>query len=94
MGGKLDDNIYKLISENFEDGLFKFSFTNNGEDRFYLEIYNPKYADRSDNYIMIHKADKVVWSYIPYENSKLNNQVRIFVFDGTKLYIVGEIKLK
>ena len=27
-GGKLDDNIYKLISENFEDGLFKFSFTN------------------------------------------------------------------
>ena len=93
-GGRLDDNIYKLISENIEDGLFKFSFTNNGEDRFYLEIYNPKYADGSDNYIMIHKADKVVWSYMPFENSESNRQKRIFVFDGAKVNIVGEIKLK
>ena len=43
---------------------------------------------------MIHKADKVVWSYTPYENSKLNKQVRIFVFDGTHLNIVGEINFK
>ena len=93
-GGKLDDNIYKLMSENLEDGLFKFSFTNNGGDIFYLEIYNPKYADGSDNYIMIHKADKVVWSYIPYENNESNKQERTFVFDGTKLNIVGEIYFK
>ena len=92
-GGRLDDNIYKLISENIEDGLFKFSFTNNGEDRFYLEIYNPQYADGSDNYIMIYKADKVVWSYMPFENSE-SKQERIFIFDGTKLNIVGEINFK
>ena len=43
---------------------------------------------------MIHKADKVVWSYIPFENSESNRQERIFVFDGAKVNIVGEIKLK
>ena len=43
---------------------------------------------------MIYKADKVVWSYIPYENSESNKQERIFVFDGTKLNIGGEINFK
>ena len=42
---------------------------------------------------MIYKADKVVWSYMPFENSE-SKQERIFIFDGTKLNIVGEIKLK
>lgn len=90
-GGRLDDNIYKLLTEDYGKGLFKFSFTNNGEDRFYLEIYNPQYTDGSDNYIMINKADKVVLVYLPNENYADKTQIRTFVFNGTILKITGDI---
>lgn len=92
-GGRLDDNIYKLLSENIKDDVWNFSFTNNGEDRFYLEVYNPKYVDSSDNYIMINKADKVVWSYKSSEDNMNERQIRSFIYNGETLNVVGDIDL-
>lgn len=91
-GGRLDDNIYKLLSQEFNEQLSTFVFTNNGDDRFYLYVYSPKYIDSSDNYIMINKADKVVWTY-SVEESDINKQERVFIFDGSILNITGEINI-
>lgn len=93
-GGRLDDNIYKLLSESIKDDVWNFSFTNNGKDRFYLEVYNPKHVDSSDNYIMIYRADKVVWSYTSSEDNMDEKQIRSFIYNGEILNVVGDIDLK
>lgn len=91
-GGRIDDNIYKLLSQELNKQLYTFVFTNTGDDRFYLYVYNPKYIDYSDNYIMINKADKVVWTYFMNDN-KISKQERVFIFDGLTLNITGEINI-
>lgn len=92
-GGKLDDNIYKIIAEEKKKDLFEFTFTNNGIDRYYLRAYNPNRADSSENYIMIYNADKVEWVYssTPTDN---NLQTKTFIYDGILLNISGEIRIK
>lgn len=91
-GGRLDDNIYKLLSQEINEQVSTFVFTNNGDDRFYLYVYSPKYIDSSDNYIMINKADKVVWTYF-FDKNKTNKQERVFIFDGSILNITGEVNI-
>lgn len=90
-GGRLDDNIYKFISENIKEDLIEFIFSNNGSDRFYLKVYNPKFIDSSENYIVISKADKVLWIYD--NNLKSIKQEKVFIFDGVNLHIDGTINI-
>ncbi|MGM9858722.1 MAG: hypothetical protein ACI311_05715 [Bacilli bacterium] len=91
-GGRLGDNFYTFLSQDSNEQFSTFVFTNTGDDRFYLYVYNPKHIDYSDSYIMINKADKVVWTYFLNDNKK-SKQERVFIFDGSTLNITGEINI-
>lgn len=60
---KIADSYFKLIDTKVNVGYTLYVFTNNGEDRFYLEVYNPKLVETSQNYVLIGKATKVVWRW-------------------------------
>lgn len=60
---KIADSCFKLIDTKVNVGYTLYVFTNNGEDRFYLEVYNPELVETSQNYVLIGKATKVVWRW-------------------------------
>ena len=41
----------------------RYTFTNDGDDRFYLDVYNPSMTDHAGLFILIGKADRVVWHW-------------------------------
>lgn len=60
---KIADSCFKLIDTKVNVGYTLYVFTNNGEDRFYLEVYNPELVETSQNYILVGRATKVVWRW-------------------------------
>ncbi len=64
---KCSDNFFKLIDTKINSEYSKYIFTNNGDDRYYLEVYNPELIETSQNYVLIGKASKVVWHWVTKE---------------------------
>lgn len=60
---KIADSYFKLIDTKVNVGYTLYVFTNNGEDRFYLEVCNPELVETSQNYILVGRATKVVWRW-------------------------------
>ncbi len=60
---KIADSFFELIDTKVNVDYTLYIFTNNGEDRFYLEVYNPELVETSQNYVLIGKATKVVWRW-------------------------------
>lgn len=60
---EIADSFFKLIETKVNLGYTLYIFTNNGEDRFYLEVYNPEFVETSQTYVLIGKATKVVWRW-------------------------------
>ena len=52
-----------MIDTQFKKDHTLYIFTNNGDDRFYLEVYNPEFVETSQNYVLIGKANKIVWKW-------------------------------
>ena len=60
---KCPDSFFILIDTQFKVDHILYIFTNNGDDRFYLEVYNPEFVETSQNYVLIGKANKIVWKW-------------------------------
>lgn len=60
---EIADDFFKLIETKGNLGYTLYIFTNNGDDRFYLEVYNPEFVETSQTYVLIGKATKVVWRW-------------------------------
>ncbi len=60
---KCSDNFFKVIDTKVYLNYIQYTFTNNGEDRYYLEVYNAELVETSQNYVIIGKASKVVWRW-------------------------------
>ena len=60
---KCPDSFFILVETKITKDYNLYTFTNDGNDRFYLEVYNPELIEISDNYISIGKAEKVIWKY-------------------------------
>lgn len=86
--GRLGDNIYRYIITIKEKDYIKFVFTNNGNDRYFLYVYNFEACEENDDYILIGMADKIIWDYPSFENKSLSRK------NYTYLYIDGEINIK
>lgn len=63
MNFKLDDSFFSLIDRKVLDDFTRYTFTNNGNDRFYLDVYNPSMTEHAELFILIGKADKVIWHF-------------------------------
>ena len=63
MNFKIDDATFALIDTTVSADFTRYTFSNNGDDRFYLDVYNPSMIDNSELFILIGKADKVVWHW-------------------------------
>ena len=72
MNCKIDDSIFTLIDTTVFDDYNRYTFTNDGDDRFYLDVYNPSMTDHAELFILIGKADRVVWHW------KSNNAGEIY----------------
>ncbi len=90
-GGRHYDNIYTLLSSDVADNVLTFMFTNKGTDRFCLSVYNPDFSKESKKYILIGKADKVVWTYNCATDKHIEKRTRTFVFDGQSFNISEDI---
>ena len=58
---KVADNAYFLTDVEKSANFMRCMFTNNGNDRYYLDVYNPSLIDDSESLLIIGKADKIVW---------------------------------
>ena len=63
MNFKVDDSFFKLIGTTSYEDYTRYVFTNNDEDRFYLDVYNPSMVDNSELFILIGRADKIIWRW-------------------------------
>ena len=63
MNFKVDDSFFKMISQETHKEYKRYIFTNNGDDRFFLDVYNPQMVETSERFIAIGKAEKVVWHW-------------------------------
>lgn len=60
---KVSDSIFILVDTSSFADFIRYTFTNNGNDKFYLDVYNPTMVDNSESFILIGKADKIVWHW-------------------------------
>jgi hypothetical protein len=90
-GGRHYDNIYTFLSSDAIDNILTFTFSNNGTDRFYLSVHNPDFCNESKKYILIGKADKIVWTHNCEAYNHKEKRTRTFVFDGQSLDISEDI---
>lgn len=86
-GGRHYDNFYKLLSSDKAEDILTFTFTNNGKDRLCLDVYNADFCNESERYILIGKADKIVWMYNFNMDNHDKKRTRTFVMDGGSLII-------
>ena len=86
-GGRPFDNFYKLLSSSKSDNILTYIFTNNGDDRFYLNVYNPRFGEKTEDYIIVGSADKIVWTHAFKENNLDKKQTKTFVLDGNAVNI-------
>lgn len=89
-GGRPYDNIYQLLTSEKSDSILSFTFTNSGDERFCLDVYDPNLCDESEKYILIGKADKVVWTYYYDVGDQEKKRTRTFLFDCGKVHISEE----
>jgi len=71
MNGLVSDSIYKYLKEEIDENKHIFFFTNSGKDEQRLIVKNPVGMERSDNYIIIAKAEYVRWETDYYNQSKV-----------------------
>ena len=86
-GGRHYDNFYTFLSSEIVDNVLTFTFTNSGIDRFYLSVHNPDFCNDSKKYILIGKADQIIWTHSYDENNQKKKRTRTFVLDGESLNI-------
>ena len=63
MNFKAADSFFTLIDRKVSNDFTRYTFTNDGNDRFYLDVYNPSMTDHAELFILIGKADKIVWHF-------------------------------
>ena len=63
MNFKVDDSIFVLIDTTISENFTRYTFANN-DDKFYLDVYNPSMVDNTELFILIGKADKIIWHWI------------------------------
>ncbi len=80
MNCNIEDSIFTLIDTTVSDDYSRYIFTNNGDDRFYLDVYNPSMTDHSELFVLIGKADKVVWHW---KSSEIGEIYQEYVFLDT-----------
>ncbi|MGN0814121.1 MAG: hypothetical protein ACI4MH_02680 [Candidatus Coproplasma sp.] len=61
MNGLIPDSFFKYVKEEKDGEDSVFYFTNTGIDEHRLFVKNPKSMERTENYIIIGKAEKVRW---------------------------------
>ena len=80
MNYKIDDSYFTLIDTVAYDDFIRYTFTNDGNDRFYLDVYNPSMTDHAELFILIGKADKIIWHW---ESSELGEVYQEYVLLDT-----------
>lgn len=70
MNGLIPDGFFKYVKEEKVGEDSVFYFTNKGTDEHRLFVKNPKYMERTENYIIIGKAEKVHWESKYYTKEK------------------------
>ena len=80
MNFKVDDSVFALIDTAAYDDFIRYTFTNNVNDRFYLDVYNPSMTDHTELSILIGKADTIIWHW---ESSELGEVYQEYVFLDT-----------
>ena len=68
---KATDSFFTLIDRKVSNDFTRYTFTNDGNDRFYLDVYNPSMTDYAELFILIGKADKVVWHFNSTEDGEI-----------------------
>ena len=71
MNFKVADSFFTLIDRKVSNDFTRYTFTNDGNDRFYLDVYNPSMTDHAELFILIGKADKIVWHFNSPENGEI-----------------------
>jgi hypothetical protein len=90
-GGRPHDNYYKYLKATKTSEYFKYEFSNNGTDRFYLYVYGPKASEETDNYVLIGIAEKIVWESEIEDNNQIKRRLRTICLLDNKIDIKEEI---
>ena len=85
-----NDNIYKYVTTIKENEYIKFVFTNNGNDRYFLYVYDYEAAEENENYILIGFADKIIWDY-PYESNTITRKQYTYSYINREVNISNEL---
>ncbi len=80
MNCKVDDSFFELIDTVVFDDYIRYVFTNDSNDRFYLDVYNPSMIDNAELFILIGKADKIIWHW---ESAELGAIYQEYIFLDT-----------
>jgi hypothetical protein len=91
MNCKVDDSFFALIDTVVSDDYIRYVFTNNGSDRFYLDVYNPSMIDNAELFILIGKADKIIWHC---EYAELGEIYQEYVFLDTYVKLTRQYEGK
>ncbi len=92
-GGRPGDNVYRFLDISSYDGYVKISFTNNGTDRYYMYVYNPKACESTEHYILIGIADKIVWENEIIINNISQIRIRTFCINNDEVTVVEQYNL-
>ncbi|MBR3843128.1 MAG: hypothetical protein IKM38_07675 [Christensenellaceae bacterium] len=74
---KVDDSTFILIETTVFEDFTRYAFTNNGDDRFYLDVYSPSMTDHTELFILIGKADKVIWHWNSKEAGEIYQEYKL-----------------
>ena len=89
--GRISDNIYKYITTIKENECIKFVFTNNGNDRYFLYVYDYEAAEENENYILIGFAKKIIWNYPSDEPNTIARKQYIYLYINCEVNISNEL---
>ena len=89
--GKPNDNIYEYVATIKENEYIKFVFTNNGNDRYFLYVYDYETAEENENYILIGFADKIIWDYPSYESDTITRKQYTYSYINREVNISNEL---
>ena len=89
--GRISDNIYKYVTTINENEYIKFVFTNNGNDRYFLYVYDYEAAEENENYILIGFANKIIWDYPSYESNTITRKQYTYSYINHEISISNEL---
>lgn len=85
---KPGDSYFRFLDSKNQNGCLRLTFTNNGTDRYYLDVYSPQEITENEVEMRIKKASQVIYNGIWW--GKDYEKVTFTITYEMKEYIVVE----